>query len=199
MTGEPLRVPLRADVLLHLPIVLAASSSGMGGGSGAIAPGFMGVTLLCVGKLRERYYADAAAEYVKRLRRLMPVTLAEVPDESEPAKPLAVLQERVLRREGDRILSYIAQGVYVIALCAEGAQWTSPEFADKLQGLFTRGKSDVTFVIGGSLGLHEDVLNRADERLSMGRLTFPHTLARVMLLEQLFRAAKINAGERYHK
>jgi len=159
----------------------------------------MGITLLCVGKLRERYFADAAAEYEKRLRRLMPVTLMEVPDESEPVKPLPALEERLLRKEGERLLSCLEQGTHVIALYVEGAQWTSTELADKLQSLFTRGKSNVTFVIGGSLGLHEDVLKRADERLSMGRFTFPHPLARVILLEQLFRAAKINAGERYHK
>ena len=159
----------------------------------------MSVTLLCVGKLRERYFADAAAEYEKRLRRLMPVTLAEVPDESEPSKPLPALEERLLRKEGERLLSCIQQGAHVIALCVEGVQLTSPELADRLRNLFARGKSNITFVIGGSLGLHEDVLKRADERLSMGCLTFPHPLARVMLLEQLFRAAKINAGERYHK
>jgi len=159
----------------------------------------MGVTLLCVGKLRERYFAEAAAEYEKRLRRLMPVTLMEVPDEREPAKSLPALEERLLRKEGERLLSCLERDAHVIALHVEGAQCTSSELANKFQSLFTRGKSNVTFVIGGSLGLHEEVLKRADERLSMSRLTFPHPLARVMLLEQLFRAAKINAGERYHK
>ena len=159
----------------------------------------MGVTLLCVGKLRERYFADATAEYGKRLNRLMPVTMAEVPDESEPAKLSQALEERLLYREGKRLLSRMEQDDYVIALCVEGPQCTSPELANNLRSLFARGKSNITFVIGGSLGLHQDVLKRADERLSMGRLTFPHPLARVMLMEQLYRAAKINAGERYHK
>ena len=132
----------------------------------------MPVTVICVGKLRERFFADAAAEYLKRLRRLMPVTVIEVPDESEPVQPGDAQNEVVLRRE---------------------------ELAARLDGLFTQGKSHIAFVIGGSLGLHPSVLKRADERMSMSRMTFPHQLARVMLLEQLFRAAKINAGERYHK
>lgn len=159
----------------------------------------MSVTLICMGKLRERFFADAAKEYVKRLSRLMPVTVAELPDEREPAAPSAALNEAVMRREGERILKRIGSQDYVIAMCIDGAQPSSEELAEKLDALFTRGKSNVTFVIGGSLGLHESVLRRADEQMSMGRMTFPHQLARVMLLEQLFRAAKINAGERYHK
>lgn len=159
----------------------------------------MPVTVLCVGRLRERYYADAADEYLKRLKRLMPVTVIELPDEPEPAQPGDKLCEAVMRREGERILARIAPQDYVIALCIDGRQLASPALAQKLESLFTRGKSHIVFVIGGSLGLHPDVQRRADERISMSEMTFPHQLARVMLLEQLFRAAKINAGERYHK
>lgn len=159
----------------------------------------MPVSIVCVGRLRERFYADAAEEYLKRLKRIMPVNVVEIPDEPEPAQPSDKLNEAVMRREGEKILARIGAQDYVIALCIEGKQCASPELAEKLQGLFTQGRSRVTFVIGGSLGLHPDVVRRADERMSMSRMTFPHQLARVMLLEQLFRAAKINAGERYHK
>ena len=159
----------------------------------------MPVTVVCVGKLRERFFADAAQEYVKRLRRLMPVTVVEVPDEPEPAQPGEAQNEMVLRREGERILARLSDRDHVIALCVDARQYESPELAARLDGLFTQGKSHIIFVIGGSLGLHPSVLARADERMSMSRMTFPHQLARVMLLEQLFRAAKINAGERYHK
>ena len=159
----------------------------------------MPVTVVCVGKLRERFFADAAAEYLKRLRRLMPVTVVEVPDEPEPAQPGEAQNETVLRREGERILARLSDRDHVIALCVDARQYESPELAARLDSLFTQGKSHIIFVIGGSLGLHPSVLARADERMSMSRMTFPHQLARVMLLEQLFRAAKINAGERYHK
>lgn len=159
----------------------------------------MAVTVICVGKLREKYFADAAEEYLKRLKRIMPVTVVELPDEPEPAQPSAKLNEAVMKREGERILQKIGPQDHVIAMCIDGKQHESTELARKMSDLFTQGKSHVTFLIGGSLGLHPDVLKRANERMSMSKMTFPHQLARVMLLEQLFRAAKINAGERYHK
>lgn len=159
----------------------------------------MGVSVLCVGKLRERFFAEAAAEYGKRLSRLMPVTVLEVPDEREPPGAGDALCEQAMRKEGERLLARLEPGAYAIALCVEGKQSDSPQLAWKLRELFIQGKSDIVFVIGGSLGLHEIVLRRMDEKMSMSRLTFPHQLARVMLLEQLYRAAKINAGERYHK
>ena len=159
----------------------------------------MPVNIICIGKLRERFYADACDEYLKRLKRIMPVTVIELPDEPEPAQPSDKLNEAVLRREGERILRHIAPQHHVIAMCIDAPQYQSPQLAAHLSSLFTAGKSTVTFLIGGSLGLHPTVLARADERISMSKMTFPHQLARVMLLEQLFRAAKINANERYHK
>ena len=159
----------------------------------------MAVTIICVGKLREKYFADAAEEYMKRLKRIMPVAVIELPDEPEPAQPSDKLNEAVMKREGEKILAKIGQYDHVIAMCIDGKQYESTELADKMSSLFTQGKSNITFLIGGSLGLHPDVLKRANERMSMSKMTFPHQLARVMLLEQLFRAAKINAGERYHK
>lgn len=159
----------------------------------------MAVTVICVGKLREKYFADAAEEYLKRLKRIMPVTVIELPDEPEPAQPSDKLNEAVMKREGEKILQKIGPQDHVIAMCIDGRQYESTELARKMSDLFTQGKSHVTFLIGGSLGLHPDVLRRANERMSMSKMTFPHQLARVMLLEQLFRTAKINAGERYHK
>ena len=159
----------------------------------------MAVTLICVGKLKERFFTDAADEYLKRLRRLMPVTVIELPDEREPAVPSDALNEAVMRREGEKILQRIGAQDHVIAMCIDGKQVTSEGLAKKISLLFTDGKSNLTFIIGGSLGLHSSVIQRANERMSMSDMTFPHQLARVMLLEQLFRAAKINAGERYHK
>lgn len=159
----------------------------------------MSVTVIGVGKCKERFYQDAAEEYLKRLRRLMPVTMVELPDEREPAAPSDKLNEAVMRREGESILKRIPPQAYVIALCIEGKTKTSEGLAEHLGELFTQGRSDIVFVIGGSLGLHPMVTARADERLSMSPMTFPHQLARVMLLEQLYRAAKINHNERYHK
>lgn len=159
----------------------------------------MAVTIVCVGKLRERFFVEAAEEYLKRLSRLMPITVAEVPDEREPATPSPALEKQAIDKEGERILARIGAQDYVIALCVDAKQPTSEELAEKLQALFVEGKSNITFVIGGSLGLSETVLSRANQRMGMSRMTLPHQLCRVVLLEQLFRAAKINAGERYHK
>ena len=159
----------------------------------------MAITVLCVGKTREHYFADAVAEYTKRLSALMPCAVVEVPDEPEPKQLSDAAIEKVTRAEGERLLAKIAPTAYVVALCVDAKQPTSEELAAKLQNLFVSGKSEVAFVIGGSLGFHERVLARADERMGMSRMTFPHQLARVVLVEQLYRAAKINAGQRYHK
>ena len=159
----------------------------------------MAVTVLCVGKMKEAFYADAAREYLRRLSRLMPVAVTELPDEREPESAQPALVQQTLHKEGQRILAKMTPQEYVIAMCIDAKQPTSEELADKLETLFVEGKSHVTFVIGGSLGLSDEVLRRANERMGMSRMTFPHQLARVILLEQLFRAAKINAGERYHK
>jgi len=159
----------------------------------------MGLTLLCVGKTRERYFADAVAEYMKRLSTLMPCIVVEIPDEPEPKQLSDAAIERVMRVEGEKLLSKIPGNAYVVALCVDAKQPTSEELAARIQALFTAGRSDIVYIIGGSLGLHEMVLARADERLGLSRMTLPHQLARVLLSEQLYRAAKINAGQRYHK
>ena len=157
------------------------------------------ITVLCVGKLRERYFLDAQKEYLKRLSALMPCAVLEVPDEPEPKQLSGASIDKTLQTEGGRLLSKIPDSAYVIALCIDAKQPASEEMAGKLNGLFVSGRSELVFVLGGSLGLHESVLSRANERISMSRMTFPHQLARIVLLEQLYRAAKINAGQRYHK
>lgn len=159
----------------------------------------MPVTILCVGKLRERFYADAVLEYQKRLSRLMPLQIIEVADEPEPASPSDALVEKTLQREGERLLKRLDPRAHAIALCVNARQPTSEELADELRALFISGQSEIAFIIGGSLGLHRAVLDRADARMGLSRMTLPHQLARVVLVEQLFRAAKINANERYHK
>lgn len=159
----------------------------------------MAFTLLCVGKARERYFADAVGEYCKRLSAYTPCTVVEVADEPEPKQLSDAAIEHTLRAEGDRLLAKIPPAAYVIALCVDAKQPTSEELAGKLKTLFVSGRSDIVFIIGGSLGLHPGVIARADETMGMSRMTFPHQLARVVLAEQLYRASKINAGQRYHK
>lgn len=150
----------------------------------------MPLAILCAGKLRERYWREAAEEYQKRLSRYDRLEILEVPD--QPEGPQA------MKKEGESMLSRLRPDDYVAALCIEGKMLSSVALAGLLRERAMHA-GRVVFVIGGSLGLHESVLARAQTRLSMSPMTFPHQLARVMLLEQLYRAHKINAGERYHK
>ncbi len=159
----------------------------------------MRVSILCVGKLKEKPYRAMADEYLKRLGRYGRYTEVELPDLPEAQKASPAEEKQVKDREGEALLRAIRPGQRVIALTLTGKEYTSPEFAERLDSLAVQGIGDVAFVIGGSLGLSETVLARADEELCLGRMTYPHQLARVMLLEQLYRAAKISAGERYHK
>lgn len=159
----------------------------------------MSMSIIAVGRMKEKPYRAMADEYLKRLSRYGRVEEIELPDLPEPANASAAQEEQIRAREGESILGRIRPGDYVIALTIPGRQWDSPGLSRHLDGLMTRGASNIVFVIGGSLGLHERVIARADEQLSMSPMTFPHQLARVMLLEQLYRAMKIRAGERYHK
>ena len=158
----------------------------------------MSTLVLCVGKLKEKPYRQMADEYLKRLGRYGKYEEAEVPDLPEAAGS-AALEEQVKAKEGEAILSRIRPGDRVIALTIPGKMTDSPALAAHLQDLRVGGAGRIVFVIGGSLGLGKNVLERADEEMSMSPMTFPHQLARVMLLEQLYRAEKILAGERYHK
>ena len=149
--------------------------------------------------MKEKAYRQMADEYLKRLSRYGRYEEAEVPDLPEPGASSPALEEQVRTREGEALLNRIRPGDRVIALTIGGRRMDSPGFSAHLSGMRTAGVSRVVFVIGGSLGLGQNVLARADEELSLSDLTFPHQLARVMLLEQLYRAEKIAAGERYHK
>ena len=154
----------------------------------------MNASIIAVGRLREKPFRAMADEYLKRLGRYGRVQEIELPDLPESAD-----EERVKRREGEAVLQRIRPGDWVIALTIPGRRWGSEELAAHLDSLQTAGHSSLVFVLGGSLGLSAEVLARADEELSMSPMTFPHQLARVMLLEQLYRCCKISAGERYHK
>ncbi len=159
----------------------------------------MSFTILTVGRLKEKPYRAMADEYLKRLSRYGRFEEIELPGLPEPPSLSPALEEQVKRREGEALLQRIRPSDYVIALTIPGRQWDSPALAEHLSSLLARGASSIVLVIGGSLGLSDQVIARADEELSMSRLTFPHQLARVMLLEQLYRAMKISSGERYHK
>ena len=157
------------------------------------------ITILCVGKIKEKYFSDAVAEYKKRLGRYCRMEIIEVADEKAPEDISAAMEEEIKRKEGERLLKSIREGDYIIALAIEGEQLSSVELAKKLDKLATRGISQIVFVIGGSLGLSKEVLARAKEMISFSKMTFPHQLMRVILLEQVYRAFRINQGEPYHK
>lgn len=157
------------------------------------------LTVVCVGRARERYWADAIAEYVKRLGAFGGCRVVEVADEPEPKQLTDAAIEQTTKREAERILAKLPPHAYVAAMCIDGREYDSPAFAARTARLRAEGRAELAYVIGGSLGLHADVLRRADERVSMGRLTMPHQLARVVLLEQLYRCEKILSGQRYHK
>lgn len=153
------------------------------------------VSVICVGKLKERFYIEAAAEYCKRLSRCCKLELVELPEQRLPENPAPAEIERALAREAEAIRSRLPAGAAVAALCVEGKLRSSEELA----GLLAREEAGLAFVIGGSCGLHPSVKALAKERLSMSPMTFPHHLARVMLLEQIYRGFKIQEGSPYHK
>ena len=157
------------------------------------------ITIIAVGRLKDKFYEDAAAEYVKRLGAYAKVNIVELRAADLPEDPAPALVADALKREGQEMLRKIPAGAYVAALCIEGKQITSEDMAALLTDAPLAGKSQLVFLIGGSYGLSDEVKKRADARLSMSRMTFPHRLARVMLLEQLYRGFKIARGERYHK
>ena len=158
----------------------------------------MAELILCVGRLKEAYWRDACGEYLKRLSRYGKPELIEVDDLPEPEHASDADRQKIMQKEGEALLKRIRSGDHVVALCIDAPQLTSEGLADLLKDRDLQGGRTV-FVIGGSLGLSPQVIARADRKLSMSQMTFPHQLARVMLLEQLYRARKILAGERYHK
>lgn len=157
------------------------------------------VTVLCVGKLKEKFYIDAAAEYVKRLQRHCKLELIELPEQRLPDEPSPAEIQKALRTEGDAIREKLPKGGAVIALCIEGRPCSSQELSRRMAEFGVQGKTQLTFLIGGSVGLDEDLKRQADWRLSMSPMTFPHHMARIMLLEQIYRAYQIAGGTKYHK
>ena len=157
------------------------------------------VTVLCVGKLKEKFYIDAAAEYAKRLSRFCKLELVELPEERLPEDPSPAQIEAALLKEAAAIRAKLPAGAALIALCVEGEEKSSEALSRLLAGWSAAGTGSLAFVIGGSYGLHPDIKALARLRLSMSPMTFPHHLARVMLLEQIYRAFKIQEGSGYHK
>jgi|SRR5665647_113451 len=161
----------------------------------------MNITILCVGKLKEKYWTDAAGEYAKRLSRFCKLSIIEIPEERLTDNAGIAGEKAVIEQESKNILKKISRSskTYAIALDVKGKAITSLDFAEKISELGVDGKSDLIFIIGGSLGLSEELLEQVDMRLSFSQMTFPHQLMRVILLEQVYRAFKINANETYHK
>ena len=159
----------------------------------------MKISIVCVGKLKERFYREAVDEYVKRLGRYCRPEIIEVPDEKTPEGASHVMEEQIKAREGKRILEKLREDAFVCTLEIGGRKLSSEGFAQWLEKLTISGTSHVVFVIGGSLGLHEDVCKRSDMSLSFSDMTFPHQLMRVILTEQIYRAFRIINGEPYHK
>lgn len=159
----------------------------------------MKISIICVGKIKEKFYREAIAEYAKRLSRYCRLEILEVEDEKTPDRTGDVRKEQILRKEGERLERYIRTDGFLIALAIEGKKMDSEQFASRIGELGVRGVSHIQFLIGGSLGLHPSLLQKADEKVSFSDMTFPHQLMRVILLEQIYRGCRINSGEPYHK
>ncbi|SHI86632.1 23S rRNA (pseudouridine(1915)-N(3))-methyltransferase RlmH [Parasporobacterium paucivorans] len=159
----------------------------------------MKITILTVGKIKEKYLSMAIDEYSKRLGRYCKLEIIETPDEKVLENASQGQEEIVKSREAERILKNVKEGSYVITLEIDGKQFSSEELARHVEGLGVDGISHITFIIGGSIGLHENISRIADLKLSFSRMTFPHQLMRVILLEQIYRSFRIINGEPYHK
>ena len=159
----------------------------------------MEIKIITVGKIKEKYLNDGIAEYAKRLSRYCKLTFCQVPDEKTPDKASDALNEQIKNTEAERLMKHIREQDYVIALAIDGKMLDSVELSRKIESLGISGTSHIAFVIGGSLGLAPAVMKRADYALSFSRMTFPHQLMRVVLLEQLYRSYRIMKNEPYHK
>ena len=159
----------------------------------------MRISILCVGKVKEKFYRDAIDEFSKRLSRYCKLEIVEVADEKTPDQASETEMKQIKDKEGERLLKNIKEDSYVICLCIDGKQLDSEELAYKIDQLGIQGTSHICLIIGGSLGLSEMVIKRADMKLSFSKMTFPHQLMRVILLEQIYRAYRIINNEPYHK
>lgn len=157
------------------------------------------ITVISVGKIKEKYFVSAIEEYTKRLRRYASVNEVELKDEAVPESLSENERLSVLKKEGQRILEKIPGGAYVVALCVEGKEISSEELSEFINDTALSGKSHIVFIIGGSLGLSGEVKSRADFKLSFSKMTFPHRLMKVILMEQIYRAFTITEGKTYHK
>lgn len=157
------------------------------------------IEIIGVGKLKEKYLVDGINEYAKRLKPYIKFQIIEVPDEKAPDHLSDAEVQIVKDKEGERILAQIKPDAHVVALTLDGKLWSSEDLASELDKLGTYGTSHVVFVIGGSHGIADAVLRRAQQKLCFGRMTLPHQLMRLVLVEQVYRAVKINRGEPYHK
>lgn len=160
---------------------------------------FMKITILAVGKIKEKYFADAIREYAKRLNRYCRLEIIEVADEPVPEHASGHEEDLIRAREGERLKRYIKEGAYVISLAIQGRQVSSEEFSEKIEELGIHGESHIVFIIGGSIGIDQRILQESRERISFSKMTFPHQLMRVVLLEQIYRGFRIMKGEPYHK
>lgn len=159
----------------------------------------MNIKIIAVGKIKEKFFSDAIDEYMKRMKRFARIEIVQINDRKIPDGASLAQEAEIVKKEGEDVLSKITPQQYVIALCVEGEKMDSVLFSKKISSVALSGKSDIAFVIGGSLGLSDEVKKRADMRLSFSDMTFPHQLMRVILLEQIYRAFKIASNETYHK
>ena len=159
----------------------------------------MKITIVCAGKLKEKFFADAVEEYKKRMSRYAKVEIEQVADEKAPENMSRAEEEQVKAKEGERMLKKIPEDAFAVALCIDGKMLSSEEFADFFEQKTLSGVSSIAFIIGGSLGLSDEVIKRADYKLSFSKMTFPHQLMRVILLEQIYRSMRIIKNEPYHK
>ena len=159
----------------------------------------MKITLITVGKIKEKFYKDAIDEYSKRLSRYCKLQILELPDEKTPDGISENMEIQIKNKEGEKIISSIKGDAYVVALAINGKEYASEKLAEHIGSLGVKGNSHIIFIIGGSLGLSESILKKADEKISFSKMTFPHQLMRVILLEQIYRAYRIINNEPYHK
>lgn len=159
----------------------------------------LSINIICPGKIKEKYLKDAIDEYSKRLSKYCKLNIIEVPDEKVPDKLSETVENEIKSKEGKSIISKLPKDTYLICLDLKGREFTSEEFSAKLEDISLNFNSSVTFVIGGTLGISEEVLDLSKERICFSKMTFPHQLIRVFLLEQVFRAFKISNGETYHR
>lgn len=158
----------------------------------------MRITVVCAGRIKEKYLSAGIAEFLKRLRPFAQVEIREIHEEKMPDEPSEAEKEQVLRREGEKLLKLVPAGSYLFVLDVHGREMSSEELASRLDQLGLSGRSNITFLIGGAFGLSREVRAAADERLSFSQLTFTHQMVRLLLVEQIYRAFKINRGEKYH-